>query len=186
MVIFICDDNILMEQTKNGNKEAFEKLVLKYRENAIGFAFGFLKDIYLAEDIVQESFAIIYINRNKYKSKSTFKTYLFAVIRNKCIDYWRKNKNYYPINLEDVNLVSEELMPDELLEQKEDLKYSIELLNRLNDDYRTAIYLYEVYGFSYKEIGEIMDKSLPQIKIIIYRGRKKLQKFVKEGIEYEN
>lgn len=60
-----------------------------------------------------------------------------------------QQKNYYPINLEDANLKSEELMPDELLEQKENLKYSIELLNRLNEDYRMAIYLYEVHGFSY-------------------------------------
>jgi len=56
VVIYICDDNMLMEQTKNGDTKAFEQLVLRHREKAIGFAFSFLTDAYMAEDIVQESF----------------------------------------------------------------------------------------------------------------------------------
>lgn len=175
-----------MEETKDGNKESFEKLVLKHRKNAIGFAYSFLKDTYIAEDIVQESFASIYIKRHEYKAKNTFKTFLFAVIRNKCIDILRKNKNYTYINVDDISICSVDFQPEELFEQKEEVLYSMKLLNKLNQDYRTAFYLYEVDGFSYKEIAEIMGKSLPQIKIIIYRSRKKLQKLVKEALEYEN
>lgn len=175
-----------MQETKQGDKESFEKLVLKHRKNAVGFAYGILKDTYMAEDIVQESFASIYIHRHKYKTKNTFKTFLFAVIRNKCIDFIRKNKNYSSINLDDTSILDTELQPQELFEQKEDLQYSIQLLNKLKQDYRTAFYLYEVERFSYKEITEIMEKSLPQIKIIIYRARKKLQKLLKEDLEYEN
>ncbi len=120
VVIYICDDNMLMEQTKNGDTKAFEQLVLRHREKAIGFAFSFLTDAYMAEDIVQER-----------------------------------------------------------------LKYSAKLLNSLKADYRTAFCLYEIYGFSYKEIAEIMDKSLPQIKIILYRARNKLQKYAEEDMQNE-
>ncbi|MBB6630339.1 sigma-70 family RNA polymerase sigma factor [Clostridium algidicarnis] len=70
--------------------------------------------------------------------------------------------------------------------KKEELQHSIEVLNKLNEDYRIAFYLYEVEGFSYKEIAEIMHKSLPQIKITIYRARKKLREFLKEDIGYGN
>lgn len=174
-----------MEETKKGNKNSFEKLVLKHRRNAVGFAYGFLKDIHMAEDIVQESFASIYIHRHKYKPKNSFKTYLFAIVRNKSIDFIRKNKNYSSVNLEKIPILSTELEPYEILERKEEVSYSIELLNKLNQDYRTAFYLYEVDGFTYKEIGEIMDKSLAQVKIIIYRARRKIQKLVKE-VSYEN
>ncbi len=117
MVIYISDDNILMEETNRGNKEAFERLVLKHRKKAIGFAFSFLKDVHMAEDIVQESFAVIYINRSKYEPKNTFKTFLFTIIKNRCIDYWRKNKDYSPLNIDYIKLRSDKLMPDELLEQ---------------------------------------------------------------------
>lgn len=117
VVIYICDDNVLMEQTKNGDSKDFEKLVLRHREKAIGFAFSLLTDVHMAEDIVQESFAAIYINRNRYKDKNTFKTFLFAVIRNKCIDFIRKNKDFNIVSLEDVNLVSTEPTLYELMEQ---------------------------------------------------------------------
>ena len=67
-MIFICDDNALMEQVKSGDKKAFEKLVLLHRKSAIGFAYRLIKDSYLSEDIVQESFAAVYINRNTLDS----------------------------------------------------------------------------------------------------------------------
>jgi RNA polymerase sigma-70 factor (ECF subfamily) len=184
-VIFICDDNSIMEQVKGGNKKAFEELVLLYRKSAIGFAYRFIKDSYLAEDIVQESFASIYINRNRYKPKNSFKTFLFAIVRNRCIDFLRKNKDIISINYDDVDLISDELSPDLMLEHKQKLTYANKLLDKLKTDYRTAFYLYEYDGFSYKEIAEIMEKSLPQIKIIIYRARNKIQKYVKEDMQYE-
>lgn len=175
-----------MEQTKNGDKKAFEKFVLKHRTKAIGFAFNFLMDINIAEDIVQESFAAIYINRYRYKPKNTFKTFLFSVIRNKCIDFIRKNKHSNIVSLEDIDIASTAPTLYDLMEQKERLKYSAKLLGNLNDDYRTIFSLYEIDGFSYKEIAEIMGKSLPQIKIILYRARNKLKKYVKEDMINEN
>lgn len=116
-----------MEKTKDGNKEAFEKLVLKNRKDAIGFAYSYLKDIYISEDIVQESFASIYINRHSYKPKNTFKTFLFAVIRNRCIDFLRKNKNYTSISLNDIYIESKEPMPYEIVEREETMNHLIKI-----------------------------------------------------------
>ena len=183
--IYICSDNELMEQVKNGDKQAFEELVLLHRRNAIGFACRFVKDSYLAEDIVQESFAAIYINRYNYKPKSSFKAFLFAVIRNKCIDYIRKNKGIVAVNYDEEELISQELSLDELVEHEQKLIYAKKLLDNLSSEYRSAFWLYEYEGFSYKEIAEIMGKSLPQIKIMLYRARCKIQKYVKENMQYE-
>lgn len=184
-VIYICSDNELMERVKNGDKQAFEELVLIHRRNAIGFACRFVKDNYLAEDIIQESFAAIYINRYNYKPKSSFKAFLFAVIRNKCIDYLRKNKGIVAVNYDEKELISEELSLDELVEHEQKLIYAKKLLDNLSNEYRSAFWLYEYEGFSYKEIAEIMGKSLPQIKIMLYRARCKIQKYVKEDMQYE-
>lgn len=174
-----------MKKVKNGDKKAFEKLVLLHRKSAVGFAYTLIKDSYLSEDLVQESFAAIYINRNTYKSKNSFKTFLFAIIRNKCIDYLRKNNRILSDNYDEIDLVSKELSPEQLIEHGEKLSYAKMLLDKLKPEYRTAFYLYEYDGFSYKEIAEIMAKSLPQVKIIIYRARNKIQKYVKEDMQYE-
>lgn len=176
----ISDDNQLMRQVQNGDSRAFEQLVLKYRADTIGFAFRFVMDMHAAEDLVQESFASIYVHRQDYKPTHEFKPFLYAVVRNKCIDFLRKNKNVTTIDLADIELASSESCPEQFIQQQEELNHSVEILKKLNSDYRTALFLYEVDGFSYKEISEIMGKSLPQIKIILYRARKALQKFTKE------
>lgn len=179
------NDNELMEQVKKGDKLAFEELVLRYRRNAIGFAYRFVKDSGFAEDIVQESFASIYIKRESYKGKSSFKTFLFAVIRNKCIDFLRKNNKIMSVDYESLELTDGELSLDEIVERKNKIMQVKKLLSDLNEDYRTVFWLYEYDGFSYKEIAEIMGKTVPQIKIALYRARKRVQKYVKEDIQYE-
>ncbi len=184
-VSYICNENELMEKVKNGDKRAYEEIVLKYRKNAVGFAYRFVKDSYLAEDIVQESFASIYIKRSSYKNKDSFKAFLYTVIRNRCIDYLRKAKNMQAINLDEMERSFAEVSLDELLVKKDELKCAKRILEGLSYEYRTVFWLYEYEGFSYKEIAGIMNKSLPQIKIMLYRARNKIQKYIKEDMQYE-
>ena len=84
------DDVALMQSVKAGCKESFEKLVLKYRTNAISFAMKYVKTRETAEDIVQDSFASIYVYSDRYTPRSSFKTYLFRVVRNKCVIFGKQ------------------------------------------------------------------------------------------------
>lgn len=172
-----------MKNTKKGDKKSFEKLVLKYRKSAVGFSYSMIKDIHMSEDIVQESFAAIYIKRKSYKLKNSFKSFLFKIIKNRCIDYIRKNNKSSVSSYEQMDLISEEFSPYEVLEHSQKLTYAGKILNKLKLEYRNAVFLYEYYGFSYREIAEIMDKSLPQVKIIIYRARNKIRKYVEEDMQ---
>jgi len=54
--------------------ESFEKIVLEYRENSINFAKRYINDAQICEDIAQEAFAAVYVNRDKYNPKMSFKT----------------------------------------------------------------------------------------------------------------
>lgn len=165
------EDSSLIENFLNGDKDSFEKLIIKYRVPAIYFAKRFIKDSYLAEDIVQESFADIYVHSERYNSKYSFKSYLYAIIKNKCVDYIRKNKS---LPFEEIDSITNYTPEMEFLE-KERNNIVLEKINQMKDDYRLAIYLVEYEQLSYKEIAKIMDKSLAQIKILIFRARKKLK-----------
>lgn len=174
------EDNALMEKVKNGDKTAYESLVIKHRTNAVNFAYSFTSDLYEAEDIVQECFAKIYINRMEYKALSTFKTYLFTVIRNSCIDYLRQNKKRHTINLDDVSeVLNNNAAPEDSLIKAERMTVVFKHINSLPKDYKTALYLLAVDEMSYEQIAKVMRKSIPQIKIIIHRARKKLKKLCK-------
>ena len=166
------EDSALVKKFQAGDNESFEKLIVKHRAKALSFAQRYVHDPYEAEDIVQECFADIYVYRERYKNTYSFKTYLFTIIRNKSIDYIRKSKNFYPY--ENYNGKSEET-PEEKYLEKERNNLVREMVNELRDDYKTIIYLVEYYDFSYDEASKIMGKNLGQIKILVYRARKKLK-----------
>ncbi|MBU5591243.1 RNA polymerase sigma factor [Clostridium sp. MSJ-4] len=171
------EDLILMKNFKAGDKESFERLVIKYRENAINFCQSFVHDYHISEDIAQDSFTYIYVYKERYNEKYAFKTYLFTILRNKSIDYIRKN---HDITL---NKIPESIFPKEtedIVLQKEEQALIKEKINELNNDYKTIIYLIDFQEFSYKDAAKIMGKNLMQIKILIYRARQRLKVLIKE------
>lgn len=175
------DDNDLMEKVKDGDKDAYEVLVLKHRVSAINFANSFLMDIHTAEDIVQECFAKVYINRMEYKPSFTFKTYLFTIIRNKCIDHLRKLKRNAVLNLDEIGDIKHSETPEVLLSQRENMNKIFQNIKSLNDDYRTAIYLFAIEEMSYEKIAKVMQKSVFQVKVTLHRARKKLKSYMVKG-----
>jgi len=172
------EDLALMERVKVGDQKAFEALVIRHRTKAVCFAYSFVSDLYEAEDIVQECFAGIYVNRMSYKPLCSFKTYLFTVIRNACIDYLRWAKKNFTVALDDIpdtpNPMAD-VVPDDSFIKTERMAAIFRHLDSLPKDYRTALYLLAVDDMPYNEIAAIMRKSLPQVKIIIHRARKKLK-----------
>lgn len=170
------DDNELMALVQAGDQQAYEKLVLKYRLKAIAFANSFVHDLYTAEDIVQECFVKIYIKRTSYRPTYAFNTYLFTVIRNSCIDFLRANKALQKVSRHSLEKLCDGNTPEEVVGNAEDRQHIFEVLNQLHGDYRTALYLFAVADFSYKDIARTMKKNVPQVKILLYRARKKFKK----------
>lgn len=176
--MLVDEDKLLMKKFQQGSEQCFEKLIIKYRAAAICFAQRYTLDKYIAEDVAQESFAYLYVYKDKYDSKYSFKTYLFTIIRNKSIDYYRKIKRedfeYDLRNLSSLDTPEDIILRDE---RKNLFKNNI---NRLKEDYKTAIYLIDYEEFSYKEAGKIMGKNLAQMKILVYRARRKLKLLIEQ------
>lgn len=172
------EDKILMRKFQEGDEKSFEALIIKYRAAAVCFAEKYTYDKFIAEDIAQESFAYLYVYKDKYNEKYSFKTYLFTIIHNKSVDYYRKlKKDNLQYNLE--NLSSSYTIEDIILknERRNLFKNNI---SKLNEDYKMAIYLIDYEQFTYKEAGKIMNKNLAQIKILIFRARRKLKLLIEQ------
>lgn len=160
------------------SKDDFEKFVLEYKDKAVLFANRYVKDIHFAEDIVQESFASVYVYGNRNK-KESLKTYLYTIIRNKCIDTLRK-KRY---NLNNDFILVEKNTPEKRVLEKERIGIIRRKINDMNDDYKTVLYLLENEQISYSEMSEFFGKNPGQIKVLIFRARKKLRLMLeREGI----
>ena len=83
-------DNELMGMAAGGDKEAFEVLVLRYYGEALRYLRSRMPDKEAAQDIAQECFADIWAARGRYRMDFSFRTYFYAVMKHKLIDYRRR------------------------------------------------------------------------------------------------
>ena len=171
------DEKKLYQDFLNGNIRAFDEIVYTYKNGLIAFISRYVKDIEIAEDISQEVFVDIYINKEKYNFKFSLKTYLYTIGKYKAIDYIKKMKNYEII--EDLEIVNEKNTEDEILLYESKMNV-VNTLKKLKKNYEIAIYLADIENLSYKEIAKITNSTIPQVKVTIYRARKALKKIIEK------
>ena len=193
------EDELNYKKFMDGDIEGFENLVLTYKNNLIFFIAKYVKDLYLAEDLAQDTFVEIYVHKERYKTQSSFKTYLFTIGRNKAIDYIRKygkeissnliNEEGFAIDMYSSYHTMSILEGNDLITElikKDDANLIHSAIGKLKEEYRVVIHLIDFEQLSYKEAAKIMKKTVPQIKILIHRARKALGKVLKkEGYTYE-
>lgn len=172
----------------NGDIEGFEELVLAYKNMLIYFLNRYLQDLNIAEDIAQDAFVDVYVYKERYNGKTSFKTYLFTIGRNKAIDYIRKNKQMqYTVNIEEQTEISSD--EDELIDyiiQQENKGLIAHTLERMKEEYARVLILIDFEDFSYKEAADVLGKTTSQVKVLIHRARKSLRKMLEEeGFTYE-
>lgn len=170
------EDKVLYEKFLQGNEEAFNKLVLKYKNNLIYFITRYVKSLDVAEDIFQDVILYILENKEKYDFKYSFKTYLYMIAKSRAINYIKKIDK--EVELDDN--IKEKKMLEEIAcsnERKEKIK---NVLYKLPKDYQLVIYLTKIEGLSYKETAKIMNKTETQVKTLSHNAKVKLKKMLIE------
>ena len=76
----------------NGDDTGIEDIVRAYKDGLIFFINGYVKDIYIAEEITEDVFFRLMVKKPPYKAKYSFKTWLYTIGRNMALDYLRKCK----------------------------------------------------------------------------------------------
>ncbi len=178
------EDKKLYRRFLNGDNESFEHIMNKYMEKIIYFIYKFIKSMDVAEDLAQDVFVYILMNKERYDSKYSLKAYLYTIAKSKTLNYIkRENKitylkdNDYLFNEEEI----EDIIFDK--EQSQNLKNAID---NLPEPQNQIIYLADIEELSYKEICNILNISLSQVKTLIYRGRRKLKKILMKEVNNYN
>ena len=168
----------------NGNKEAFNQLILRHRKQLTLFIMKYVKKLEVAEDIVQDSFVYMLINKVDYDFKYSFRTYIYTIAKSRTLNYL-KNKSKI-VSMEDVltaKYYNEEMNIEEIYIKKEEREKIQKAIKKLKKDYQIVIYLYDFQGFKYREISEILNQSMSKTKMMIHRAKKQLKNILKEGKE---
>ena len=152
----------------------------------IYFIARYIRNIQIAEDISQDVFVYLLVNKKQYDFQYSFKTYLYMIAKCRAINYLKKEKQVISIDdFENLKVEDEEL--EEEIFKKDTSKNIRKVLGQLKPDYQAVIYLTSFEGLKYKEVAQIMNKSMNQVKVLINRAKKKMKILLeKEGFSYEN
>ena len=177
----------LVKRAKAGDYQAFDLLVLKYQSRLISIAFKFVRDIQIAEDLVQDSFIKSFKSIGSFREDSTFYTWIYRITVNTSKNYLVSKKRKDELLQTDIskeeNYVIEPIdkdTPEDIFHASQLHKIIIESLNKLGEDTKMALTLREFDGLSYEQIAEIVDCPVGTVRSRIFRGREVIDDAIKE------
>ncbi len=179
----------LRKQLYKLDKAALTELVEKYRLPLTAFAFTYVRDEFLAEDIVSETIVRLLLKEPNLKSESALKTYLFSTTKNLAIDHLRKKKREkeFVLELKKKNDLEIVWFAENSLVQTEEKKELLSAISELGEKYRETLYLHYFEEMSIEDIAKTMRKSRKQIYNLLARAKKILSgKLEKGGERIEN
>lgn len=174
------EDELLYKDFLKGDKHSFDLIVKKYREELISFIQKYVRDKEIAEDLSQDTFVYVLVNRTEYDFKYSLRTYLYTIARCRAINYLNKKKREVNMEEEEIENIQGDFKIEDNIIKEENKKEILEAIYKLKEEYKTIIILKDFEDFSYKEICKILDKSMPQVKVLLHRARKALEKNIKK------
>lgn len=177
-------DKELYKLFVDGDNSAFETLVLNHKDNLIYFLKRYVQDVHTCEDIAQDTFAAIFVYKDRYNYETAFKTYLYAIARNKALDHIRKYSRFGAFETDEFATDDDELFERVVRDSEKVMVHKA--IDKLKPEYQRTILLVDIEGMTYKDAADILDKTIPQMKVLVFRARKALKNMLeKEGYIYE-
>ena len=174
------DDSDLARKVQQGDRDAFEMLLTRYERPIHAFVFNFFHDPALCQDLTQETFLRAWRFIGSFRLEEKFSTWLYSIAKNLCIDELRRVQKRNTVDIDTVDPELFTLDPDAgddplraavLAQEGETVRRVVTLLP---EKYRTCIILFYFNELSYEEISAVMNVSLSNTKILLFRGKKML------------
>ena len=181
-------DSELVALYQNGNEEAFEELVNRYKARIFTSIYLIVKDNYLAEDILQETFikAINTIKRGKYNEEGKFLPWIMRIAHNLAVDHFRKSKRFPVVVREDgspvFNTVNFSEAPFETVQIQKEIQDKVRyLIQDLPDTQKQVLIMRHYMDLSFQEIadttGVSINTALGRMRYALINLRKRMKKY---------
>ena len=169
----------------DGDESGFDELVERYREPLINFINGFLHDLSESEDVAEDAFVELIVHPKRYSFRSSLKTYLFSVARNKAVDRIRYKKKYSFAPVDELDMADGTDIEDIIFRKENGVRVRA-ALDMINSEYSAVLRLLYIEGMSSDEAAKIMKKSKKQMANITYRAKQALRIALERGdFQYE-
>jgi len=185
----IRDDMALVAMSVKGDTSAFEELILRYEKRIVAAAIRLCANREEGEDMAQEAFIKAWRALAGYRGQASFGTWMMAIITNLWRDRLRRNQP--PAESIDAVIQGEDgdmskqysddkPGPEEAAEDQDAKQILGRMLESLRPEFKEALVLRDIQGFSYEEVAVITGASLGTVKSRINRGRAALREKVLE------
>ena len=182
------NDQVLVERVKQGDKRAFDLLVLKYQHKIVNLVQRYVRDPNEAMDVTQEAFLKAYRAIPRFRGDSAFYTWLYRIAINTSKNYlvsMSRRPLEYDLDLQDPeqNSISNKLRDDDSPEGlllRDELRETMEkTIAGLPEELRLAITLREAEGLSYEAIAQTMECPVGTVRSRIFRAREAIDRDIK-------
>jgi RNA polymerase sigma-70 factor (ECF subfamily) len=185
----------LILEVQNGNKQAFDALVIKYQYKVFKLVARYISDPSEVLDVTQEAFIKAYKSLDNFRGDSSFYTWLYRIAVNTAKNHLISRGRRVPesdfeiseieqfISKKDVKEYS---TPERTLMYDEMEHMLFDIIDDLPSDLRTAIMLREMEGLTYEEISEIMGCPVGTVRSRIFRAREAIEKKIEPYVSKES
>jgi RNA polymerase sigma-70 factor (ECF subfamily) len=187
-------DYILVKRFQEGDFEAFNELVRRYRKRVYEIAYNFTHNPDDALDLTQDIFLRVFKSLGTFKHRSSFYTWLYSTARHYCIDYIRRQKKFQRVEInENLPYESDDYLysggkvpaPNDRVEREELRKKIKEAIDSLPDMQRQVFILRHYEELSLKEIAKLLNRSIGTIKANLFHANRKLREMLSPYVRGE-
>lgn len=168
------DEKTALESVISGNKDDYRFVVEKHQDGLLRYVYGIVLDEDVAADIAQQAFITAYIKLEQYDSRYAFATWLYRIARNDAFRWLKQVKKY--VAYEEQDTTTADVSTGDAIDQAIDSRRLYDALEKLHPDQRSVVQLYYWENKTYEEIATITNRTLPTVKIWLYRAKQQLRR----------
>jgi len=183
----------LVSRAIEGDFDAFDQIMLLYRERLYGVIYNMTFNHEDAADLTQESFVKAFRSLSKFKRKSSFFTWLYRIGVNLTLTYLKRKKarKFFSFDQLSDHKKSKEVLAEFSSSEKSSIKTTLlnelheklnEALSKLSDKHRTIVVLFEIDGLSHKEIASIMKCTEGTVRSRLHYAKLQLQSLLSDYV----
>ena len=185
MIAEFSSDDALLLAAREGSREAFGLLAMRYRDALTRYAYRYVRDRHEAGDVAQEALLRAFRHLDTFQRDRSFQTWLFVIARNAAFDVLRRRERIAAGAVPDEGIPSSAPGPEERAVRDDEARIVRCALAALPGRYREPIELYYLSGLRYRDIALVLGLPIGTVKTHIARAKQRLRNAL-EDVQFES